>query len=64
MMKETISTETGTVTGVADMQSRAQPREWEYTAGAADNTQAWVDGRVGVCHLIAMLQIHTHKYTH
>lgn len=40
MMKETISTETGTVTGVADMQSRAQPREWEYTAGAADNTQA------------------------
>lgn len=32
-------TETGTVTGVADMQSRAQPRAWEYTAGAADSTQ-------------------------
>ena len=33
-------TETGTVTGVADMQSRAQPWEWECTVGAADNTQA------------------------
>lgn len=39
-------TETGTVTGVADRQSHAQPQEWECTLGAIDNTQAWVAGRV------------------